>query len=63
MKALGRAFADRKQYGKVHYAPRRRGWPDGDRVISTGCLTLDLALGIGGMLRGRIIEITARIFG
>src|SRR5574344_2639253 len=26
-------------------------------VISTGCMTLDLALGIGGMPRGRIIEI------
>src|SRR5438105_4211714 len=26
-------------------------------VISTGCLPLDLALGIGGLPRGRIIEI------
>lgn len=26
-------------------------------VISTGCLTLDLALGIGGVPRGRVIEI------
>lgn len=26
-------------------------------VISTGCMTLDLALGIGGLPRGRIIEI------
>ncbi len=26
-------------------------------VISTGCLTLDLALGVGGVPRGRIIEI------
>ena len=26
-------------------------------VIPSGCLTLDLALGIGGMPRGRIIEI------
>ena len=26
-------------------------------VISTGCLTLDLALGIGGIPKGRIIEI------
>lgn len=26
-------------------------------VVSTGCLTLDVALGIGGMPRGRIIEI------
>ncbi|MBO5102618.1 MAG: hypothetical protein J6C13_00830, partial [Clostridia bacterium] len=26
-------------------------------VIPTGCLTLDLALGIGGMPRGRVVEI------
>ena len=26
-------------------------------VISTGCLTLDIALGVGGIPRGRIIEI------
>ena len=26
-------------------------------VIPTGCLTLDMALGIGGIPRGRIIEI------
>ncbi len=26
-------------------------------VIPTGCLSLDLALGIGGMPRGRVIEI------
>ena len=26
-------------------------------VISTGCLSLDLALGIGGVARGRIVEI------
>ncbi|MBO4936787.1 MAG: recombinase RecA [Clostridia bacterium] len=26
-------------------------------VVSTGCLTLDMALGIGGMPRGRIVEI------
>ena len=26
-------------------------------VISTGCLTLDLALGVGGIPKGRIIEI------
>lgn len=28
-----------------------------DNVISTGCLSLDVALGIGGVPRGRIIEI------
>ena len=26
-------------------------------AISTGCLTLDIALGIGGIPKGRIIEI------
>ena len=35
---------------------------DGDRVteidvIPTGCLSLDVALGIGGIPRGRVIEI------
>ena len=28
-----------------------------DNVISTGCLSLNVALGIGGVPRGRIIEI------
>ena len=28
-----------------------------DNVISTGCLSLDVALGVGGVPRGRIIEI------
>ena len=26
-------------------------------VVSTGCLSLDLALGVGGVPRGRVIEI------
>ncbi|MCL1953312.1 MAG: DNA recombination/repair protein RecA, partial [Firmicutes bacterium] len=26
-------------------------------VISTGCLSIDIALGIGGLPRGRIVEI------
>ena len=26
-------------------------------VISTGCLSIDLALGVGGLPRGRVIEI------
>ena len=29
----------------------------GDNVISTGCLSLDVALGVGGVPRGRIVEI------
>ena len=28
-----------------------------ENVISTGCLSLDVALGVGGVPRGRIIEI------
>ena len=30
---------------------------EGLQVISTGSLTLDLALGVGGLPRGRIVEI------
>ena len=30
-------------------------------VVSSGCLSLDIALGVGGYPRGRIIEIWARI--
>lgn len=47
-----------KQYGKG--AIMKLGDDAADKsidVISTGCLTLDLALGIGGMPRGRIIEV------
>lgn len=29
----------------------------GDNIISTGCLSLDVALGVGGVPRGRIVEI------
>ena len=47
-----------KQYGKG--AIMRLGEAAGRadiEVIPTGCLTLDLALGVGGLPRGRIIEI------
>ena len=47
-----------KQYGKG--AIMKLGDSVADltvEVIPTGCITLDLALGIGGMPRGRIIEI------
>ena len=47
-----------KQYGKG--AIMKLGQGSADKtidVIPTGCLTLDLALGIGGVPRGRIIEI------
>lgn len=46
-----------KQFGKG--AIMRYGEKEVQKVeaISTGCLTLDMALGIGGIPRGRIIEI------
>lgn len=47
-----------KQYGKgaIMKMGERKGKMDID-VISTGCLPLDIALGIGGIPKGRIIEI------
>ena len=47
-----------KQYGKG--AIMRLGQDAGDNnieVLPTGCLSLDLAIGVGGLPRGRIIEI------
>jgi len=58
-KALEQVLAQiEKQYGKG--AIMKLGDSVADLtidVIPTGCITLDLALGIGGMPRGRIIEI------
>ena len=31
--------------------------PTMDNVISTGCLSLDVALGVGGIPKGRVVEI------
>ena len=47
-----------KQYGKG--AIMRLGESAGDNtieVLPTGCLSLDLAIGVGGLPRGRIVEI------
>lgn len=59
MKALDAVLLQiEKQYGKGSIM--RLGDEAGQteiEVIPTGCLTLDLALGIGGFPRGRIIEI------
>lgn len=59
MKALDAVLLQiEKQYGKGSIM--RLGDEAGNteiEVIPTGCLTLDLALGIGGMPRGRIIEV------
>lgn len=59
LKALNSTIAMiEKQYGKG--AIMKLGDYDVDKdidVISTGCLSLDLALGVGGVPRGRIVEI------
>ena len=59
MKALEHALENLdKQYGKG--AVMKLGGDSINRdipVISTGCLTLDAALGVGGVPRGRVIEI------
>ena len=59
LKALEHALADlNKQFGKG--AVMKMGSEAINRdipVIPTGCLTLDYALGVGGIPRGRIVEI------
>jgi recombination protein RecA len=59
IKALDGVLAQiEKQYGKGSIM--RLGQTAGDTTIEalpTGCLSLDLAIGIGGLPRGRIIEI------
>ena len=59
IKALDSVMAQiEKQYGKG--AIMRLGQNAGDaniEVLPTGCLSLDLAIGVGGLPRGRIIEI------
>ena len=59
LKALDQALAQiEKHYGKG--AIMKLGQAAGNtdiEVIPTGCLSLDLALGIGGIPRGRIVEI------
>ena len=61
LKALEHALADLdKQFGKG--AVMKMGSDAVNRdipVISTGCLTLDYALGVGGIPRGRIVEISS----
>ncbi len=46
-----------KQFGKGSIIKMDEGARKDIEVISTGCLTLDYALGVGGLPRGRIIEI------
>jgi len=59
LKALEHALEDLdKQYGKGAVMKLGAGAVNRNiPVISTGCLTLDYALGVGGVPRGRIIEI------
>ncbi len=57
-KALDLAIASiEKQFGKGSIMKMNEVAVQNIEVIPTGCLTLDAALGIGGMPRGRIIEI------
>ena len=58
LKALEHALADLdKQYGKGAVMKLGERNVQDVQVIPTGCLTLDAALGVGGIPRGRIVEI------
>lgn len=58
IKALEQAILTiEKQFGKGAIMKLKDGYKVQVDVISTGCLTLDRALGINGIPRGRIIEI------
>jgi recombination protein RecA len=58
-KALAAALAQiEKQFGKGSIMKMGEGSVVGDiQVVSTGSLGLDIALGIGGLPRGRVVEI------
>jgi len=42
---------------RLHHASRRREVVKDIQVVSTGSLGLDIALGVGGLPRGRVVEI------
>ncbi len=46
-----------KQFGKGSIMKLGEAVNMNVEVISTGCISLDLALGVGGIPRGRVIEI------
>jgi recombination protein RecA len=48
-----------RQFGKgaIMRLGEERPTEEGLRIIPTGCLSLDMALGIGGVPRGRVIEV------
>src|SRR5512135_2179164 len=58
-KALSAALAQiEKQFGKGSIMKMGEGQIENDlQVVSTGSLGLDLALGVGGLPRGRVVEI------
>ncbi len=57
-KALEAAIAQiEKNYGKGSIMKLNESHVTAVEVIPTGCLSVDLALGIGGLPRGRIVEI------
>lgn len=57
-KALDAALLQiEKQFGKGSVMKLGQTVKPGIDVIPTGCLTLDLALGVGGLPRGRVVEI------
>jgi len=57
-KALGAALSQiEKQFGKGAVMRMGDNVANSIEVISTGSLTLDIALGIGGLPRGRVVEI------
>ena len=58
LKALEHALADLdKQFGKGSVMKLGERTEQSVQVIPTGCLTLDAALGVGGIPRGRIVEV------
>ena len=58
LKALEHALSDLdKQFGKGAVMKLGERSEQNVQVIPTGCLTLDAALGVGGIPRGRIVEI------
>ena len=58
LKALEHALADLdKQFGKGAVMKLGDAADTQVDVIPTGCITLDAALGVGGIPRGRIVEI------
>ena len=58
-KALGAALSQiEKQFGTGSIMRMGdRGPITNIQVVSTGCLSLDIALGVGGLPRGRVVEV------